>query len=177
MINKVIATRYAKALIRLASNKEELLVYQDELRKVMTVLEKERNIVKILNHPAISVKEKVKFVEELLSKECLLGNMRKFINLLVEKNRLMFLDDIYNSFENISSRLQNKAKGVVVVAVPISEKKKALIEGKFSKILGLKVELEVKINKGILGGVITQIGDYIVDGSVRRRLKMLRKGI
>lgn len=175
MINKVIATRYAKALMKLAPNKEELTTYQNELRMVLEILNKEENIMKILSHPGINGEEKIQLLENLLAREYLASSTRKLINLLVEKNRLMLLDDIYSSFEDISNKLQNKVKGTITVAVPINERKKILLEEKFSKILGLAVELEVKVNKSILGGVVTQIGDLVVDGSIKRRLRIFRK--
>lgn len=175
MINKVIATRYAKALIKLASDEKELTTYQNELRMVLKILNKEENIMKILNHPAINVGEKIQLLEDLWTEECLGSSIRRFMNLLVEENRLMLLGDIYRSFEDISSKLQNKVKGTIRVVMPIDEKKKALLEERFSKILGLVVELEIKIDKSILGGVVTQIGDLVVDGSIKKRLRMFRK--
>lgn len=175
MINKVIATRYAKALIKLASSEEELTTYQNELRMVLEILNKDEKIMKILGHPGIKVEEKVQLLENLLAEEYLASSLRRFISLLVEKNRLLLLEDIYSSFEDISNKLQNKVKGTIVAAVPIDEEKKALLEEKFSKMLGLAVELEVKINKNILGGLVIQVGDLVVDGSIKRRLRIFRK--
>jgi F-type H+-transporting ATPase subunit delta len=63
----------------------------------------------------------------------------------------------------------------VTTAVPIDERQKAVIASRLARRLGKTVTLETKIDPAILGGVVAQVGDNVIDGSVRGRLERLRR--
>ena len=78
-------------------------------------------------------------------------------------------------------RLLNEHRGIAVAqvttAVPIDERQKATIASRLGQRVGKTVTVETRVDPEILGGVIAQIGDNVIDGSVRGRLERLRRAL
>jgi F-type H+-transporting ATPase subunit delta len=76
-------------------------------------------------------------------------------------------------------RLLNEYRGIAVAqvttAVPIDDRQKAVIASRLGRRLGKTVTLEERVDPSILGGVIAQVGDTVIDGSIRGRLERLRR--
>jgi len=93
--------------------------------------------------------------------------------LLAERQRLSLLPRIVESYQE----MYNKAKGIVVAevttAVPLDAARKQQVANRLSELTGKTIELRTKEDPRILGGMITRIGDQLIDGSVSARLSEL----
>src|SRR5205085_12009909 len=93
--------------------------------------------------------------------------------ILVTRQRLALLPRIFESYQ----QLYNREKGIMVAdvtsAVPLDEAQQKRVVAELSKITGKTIELRVHQDPSILGGLITRIGDELIDASVATRLANL----
>jgi len=171
----VIATKYAEALIKIAKPQNRLDAQAEELNLIVNLLLSNEKLMKIFQHPGLSLKNKELLLKEVVSKYSLSPETLNFLSLLLKKGRLKLLDTISLKYQQIVDTLQNRCQVDIVSAVPLKKYEEEKLISKLSNILQAKIKLKININPKILGGLILQIGDKIIDGSIRGQLFMLRR--
>ncbi len=170
----VVATKYADALIKIAGPQNRLDEQAEELKMVESVLSNER-LTKILRHPVLELKEKEALLKEAIGSYSLSETTLNLLLLLLKKDRLALLDGITSKYTKLIDTLQNRCQVDVISSIPLKSVQEERLRAKLSDILQAKIKLNIKINSKILGGLILHIGDKIIDGSIIRRLFMLRR--
>ncbi|MEW6607843.1 MAG: ATP synthase F1 subunit delta [bacterium] len=171
----IVATKYAEALIKIAKQKDALKTQAEQLELMVKVLFSNENLMKILAHPALTLKNKESLLKELFSQYSLSSDSLNLLLLLLKKNRLQLLEDISSKYQQFIDRLQNIYQVEIISAVPLKKAQEERLIAKLSNLLQAKIKLKISINPEILGGLVLQIGDKIIDGSIVRRLFMLRR--
>lgn len=171
----VVATKYAQALIKIAMPQNRLDNQAEELNVVVNLLSSNEKLVKILKHPNLNIKDKEKLINQALKPYNLSDTTLNFLSLLLKKNRLILLEGILLKYQQLIDTLQNRRWVDVVCARPLKKQQEEKLITKLSNILQAKIKLKVNINPRILGGLVLHIGDKIIDGSIVRRLFMLRQ--
>jgi F-type H+-transporting ATPase subunit delta len=98
----------------------------------------------------------------------------RYLQTLVSKGRHMLLPQIVAEYYNLLDEAEGRVHARVTVARAQSEADEAALTAQLSRALGKQVVPHVAVNPAILGGVIVKVGDTVMDGSVRRRLALLR---
>jgi F-type H+-transporting ATPase subunit delta len=170
MLERKISLRYAKSLIQIAKNREEIENIKNELKNLLKIFE-DNNLWKIFGYPKISLREK----KEIIEKIPLTQNIKNFIFVLLEKKRINLLPVILEEYSHLSEEYLGIAKCEIISAVKLTEEEKKLIKDKVEKILNKKITIEEKIDKEILGGIIVKAGNTLIDGSLKGILNKLRE--
>jgi F-type H+-transporting ATPase subunit delta len=97
--------------------------------------------------------------------------------LLFEKGRFPFLQPINDFFQKLSDELKGVGRATVTAAAELSAEAVERIRGALSQRTGKDIVLDVRKDPNLLGGVVTQIGDLVLDGSIRTQLLKLRESI
>ena len=180
MITNAIAKRYAKALVQLASEEAALEKYQQELAGFERIVTGSSELKATLSSPACSMESKQNILNDLLGKAALSETVSNFLRLLLERSRMVLLPQIVASYGVLADRLSGIVRPVLTTALPLEESEIGEIKGSLERATGKSVVLEVVTDKSLIGGVITQIGDRVYDGSVRTQLSrihdILQKG-
>lgn len=174
MKDKKLINQLAEILIDIAGRKNFLEETQEELRIALRVLKNEK-VRKILYHPKLPPKEREEFLHQALSSYGLSGITTTFLVLLLERESLGYLKEIFLRYEELSNKILNLEKVVITTAVPLAEEERVQLKEAFEKLTASKVKLEERIDKRILGGVVARIGDRLIDGSIRGSLNRLRE--
>jgi F-type H+-transporting ATPase subunit delta len=103
--------------------------------------------------------------------------MANFLGLLTRRGRLDLLPGILAAFGELAREARGVETATVTTAVPIDERQKTLIASRLTQRIGKTVQVETRVDPAILGGVVAQIGDDVIDGSVRGRLERLRRSL
>lgn len=103
--------------------------------------------------------------------------MTSFLRLLVEKKRADILPDIAHEMQVMVYQEQNISHGSVVTAIKLEASLQQKIQAALEKITGNKVILETQVDPSIIGGMIAQVGDLVLDGSIRTQLNGLKESI
>ena len=166
------ARRYAQAVFEIAKEAGSLDKWLADLR-TMNSLFGDQATVDMLEDPKLTRDAQYKIVDDLVSKvqvDPLVGN---FIKLLVQRGRLASLPRIVEIF----GEMYNREKGIiiadVITAIPLDDAHRKEVADRLARITGKTVELRMHTDPSILGGIVTRIGDELIDASVASRLAQL----
>lgn len=172
--NNKVAARYARALFDTAGSELDAL-YAD-LQQVAQAFAAVPDLLMFMENPGIPQAEKQSLVDKQF--DGLNPWVGKLLKLLVENNRVAALPMIVTHLRELVNRRDNVTQAEVVTATELDGELKDRIRATLEKTLGFsRVELESRVDPGILGGLIIKVQDRIIDGSYIGRLEDLRKQV
>jgi F-type H+-transporting ATPase subunit delta len=166
--------RYAQAAFKLALEKGELDSWQASLRKIVDITTDEK-LVALLENPKLPFEAKKALLAERLGKINPLALNLAY--LLVHKDRLGIVSDISQQYDRLLDTHRGIEHVEVITALPLGDEDMERISSRFGEITGHKVIIDAQVDPSIVGGIKTKIGDTVIDGSIRNRLQVLRKGL
>jgi F-type H+-transporting ATPase subunit delta len=170
-----IARVYASALFGVAKEKGSLDAIRDQLGAFADALADNREMQLFFFSPYFSSADK----EEGLTKAVVDAEpeLLNFLLLLIEKHRMPVLFRIRRQFDALWAK-ENKRLGVTVTsAVELDPEIAERIGKEIEEQTGNTVELQSRVDPDILGGLVVQVGNMILDTSIRNRLEKLRKSV
>ncbi len=145
------------------------------LTAVKSAYETDARLRNKLDNPTIEIKDKLTLLESVLP-EGSPPELRKFLGVLLTHNDFGLIDEIV---EALSRALVEEAAGpqraFITTAVPLSDEERAKLEKRLMERFGSNLEFVYQVDPEILGGVIVQVGDKLIDDSIRGRLQALRQ--
>lgn len=171
-----VASQYAQAILELAEKEsggadERVLT---EIQLVSQVLSDNEELVLVLNHPSVGPLEKKELLVRLFKAQVSDLTMR-LLELLNDKRRLTILPHLVGQYKELLRQRQNVAVANLTCSEQLSSDAIANIKARLTEHLGKKLELEVKVDPTLLGGVVLRLGDQEIDGSLRGRLKAIER--
>lgn len=170
-----LARPYANAAFERAQTTERLSDWSDMLSALTSVVRHE-DMQKLIGNPLLT---RDKLVELMLaaSESYLDAEGRNFVRLLAEKHRLSLVPYIAALYEARRAEAERRMKVQVYSAVELTEERKSALARALSTRLNREVALECKTEPGLIGGVLIQAGDLVIDRSVRQQLQQLQHSI
>jgi ATP synthase F1 delta subunit len=166
---------YAEALFDVAREKGKLDSIREQLAQFADALDSDRELQVFFFSPYFSSAEKSEGLGRALSgAEPELVN---FLELLIEKHRMPAAFRIRREFEEMWKRENRRIDVTVTSAVELDPEVVGKIGGEIEKQTGQKVELASRVDEEILGGIVLQVGNMVLDASIRSRLEKLRKSV
>jgi F-type H+-transporting ATPase subunit delta len=168
--NLVIAKRYAKALFGLAVKDGKIDQYGQELDAFVQLMAQLPDLADALRNPLYPEAVRKSLFASVADKAGLAPIIRSYLNLLIEKRRISNLSEISDFYHRLIDEHQNVARARLTAATQLDEQAIADIAKSLEKLTGKKVIVEFQVAPELIGGVVAQIGDLVLDGSVRRQL-------
>jgi len=174
MLANQLATKYAQAIFELAAESKMLEQVERELQLVASTIDNYSDLSTLIYHPRVLGQAKKETITKIFASD-VADIVLKFLLLLVDKRRETVLPAIIREYVKLANEARNIVEAQVTVAMPLdSDQEKALIN-KLGLVTGKTIVLKTQIDKAIIGGVIVQIGDKLIDGSIARQLQILKK--
>lgn len=173
---KLIGKRYALALFDTGQELEKVDDFKEELNTIIDILNKEPELVSILEHPKISKKDKKELVKSVFG-ESISEEMKNFFYIIIDKGRERNIFDINKEYKSLYNENKNIIEAVAVTAVPMKEDSQNKLSVILSEKLGKNVKIENEVDKSILGGVLLKMGNKVIDGTIKGRLESMEKTI
>jgi F-type H+-transporting ATPase subunit delta len=173
MRDATIARNYAEALLMLARKADDLPAWGRLIDEVANAMERDDRLRRFLESPQVSADEKNAVLSKAYEDRAPRLFLR-FLQRLVMNRRQMLIPDIANEYRDLVDEVEGRIHAQVTLAKDIDDEQRAEIARRLSHTLGKPVVPQVRINPNILGGIIVRVGDRVMDGSVRRRLGILR---
>lgn len=170
-----ISTRYAKSLIDLSIDRNELDAVKSDIESFSKLLNN-RDLYLMLQSPVIKGSKKLQ-VFKALFEDKMNQTLFAFFKIIIQKGREMYLPEIIEEFLN-QYKVYNKITSVnIITAAPLSESALSEIKSKLlsSQITMDKVDITTSVNSDIIGGFILQTGDKLYDASIQHQLDQLKK--
>lgn len=175
MPNPRLASRYAKSLMDLAIEKDQLEQVFADMQWLQAVCKSNRDFVNLLRSPIIKADTKKKIVESVTAGK-LSEITASFNRLLITKNRESNLPEIVSSFISQYKAHKNIYTLKLTTAAPVSDAVKKAITEQVKQSGGFEhIELEEKIDEDIIGGFVLQVGDKLIDASIAYDLRAIAK--
>lgn len=173
---ELVTKRYAKALFDVAEEKNTLEAFEQEALKISEILKENISFLQILGHPNILQEEKIKLVEEAFD-----GNASNeivgLLVLLVKKSRENYMIDILDEFVNMAKVAQGFLQATVTSAIPLQQEQLSKIKSNIENNTSKKIELNAVVDESIIGGMIIQVGDKVIDGSIKGKMQALKSDL
>jgi F-type H+-transporting ATPase subunit delta len=177
MKNLAIARRYARALLLIGQQDEQTERYRKELQSVAALVADDRRLDQAITNPLYDSAARKRVLQSLIERLSLSKAVDSFLVLLFEKGRMGFLGPINEFYQKLADELKGVARATVTSAGELSADAVERIREVLSKRTGKDVVLEVKQDPGLIGGLVTQIGDLVLDGSIRTQLLNMRESL
>ena len=167
------ARRYAQAVFQLAVEYDELEKWLDDLM-ILADSVTSSQFLDFMSQPRVPTAAKLEVIRESLGDS--VGRLAtNLISLLATRNIAHILPEIADQYQELLDSHQGIERAEVVSAVPLTDAQHqqtvALLEG----LSGREVRLSARVEPALIGGMIMRIGDRVVDGSTRSKLKAMRR--
>ena len=177
MKNMAIARRYAKALLLIGKEDGLAETYKAELAGVSELIESEKELGQALTNPLYNAANRKKVLESVIAKLDLSKAMQSFLLLLFDKGRFGFLSTINDFYQKLADELKGIARASLVSASELSSETIEKIRVALSDRTGKDIILEVEQDPSLIGGIVTRLGDLVLDGSIRTQLLNMRESL
>lgn len=170
----LIGKRYAIALLDVAKENNMIDRMYDEFELVINNITKEKDLWQLFISPSIENNQKKEISKEIFG-DYLNKFLLNFLNILIEKNRIKDIKDIFYSFKSLTHDEKNMLEASAITAIAMSDVEKKRLKENLEKKYNKKVLLKNEIDQSIIGGIIVYIGNQVIDGSVRKSLSNLKQ--
>jgi F-type H+-transporting ATPase subunit delta len=117
-------------------------------------------------------RERYALVDRVLDLPPIARNLAK---LLIQKGRSQGARAVANAFGALADDHAGLAKAEITTAVSVTDAQRVAIEAQLSRSLGKTVTATSAVDPSLIGGLVVRVGDQLIDGSVRTRLRLLRR--
>lgn len=177
MRSSAIARRYAKALILIGKEDGKAETYREELNSIIGLMDREPLLEQSVGNKLYNAKGRRNVLSAVLKKLELSRIMNSFVMLLFDKGRIKFLRDVSNYYNIFADELKGIIRADLISATELSSESFEQIRNSLSKLTGKQVLLDTKLDASLIGGVITKIGDLVLDGSIKTQLQNMRESL
>jgi F-type H+-transporting ATPase subunit delta len=167
---------YANALFEVARAEGSVGEVEDELFRFARTLEGNDELRSKLTDAAIPVERRTGVVEQLLGGKAS-PVTTSLVSFVVGAGRARDLPAIIDRLVQRAAAEKDRTVAEVRTAIPLTDDQRTRLEAALSRATGTQVEVKDVVDPTVLGGVVAQIGDTVIDGSIRNRLEQLRSKI
>jgi F-type H+-transporting ATPase subunit delta len=168
------AKRYALAAFDIAKEHGDIDVWADALSQTAEFMS-DPEVRRVLENTRVSQEPKQRLIEAALAD--LPALPLNLARLLVRKHRTALAGEIAVQFNQLVEAERGITHARAVTAVPLSNAERAALEQRLEAQTGRKVILDIEVDPALLGGLVVQIGDRLVDASTRARLQAMRESL
>jgi len=171
----LVADRYASALFELSAEQGAVGTVSEALKGFKTLLDESPEFRTVVANPAFSAAEQTQALAKTLESAGVAGLAANFLLLVATKRRLHALPAIIEAFQRKEDEANGVTRADVVVAKPLTEAEEESLKQALTKASGGKtINLDVKSDPSIIGGVIVKLGSRMVDASIKTKLNSIR---
>ena len=166
------ARRYAQALFQLATEQGKGEAWLGTLRHASEAIE-EPIVAFYLGIPQVPLARKLETVAQVMADaDPLLINA---VSLLTRRRSLGVLPDVVRVYAELLNESEGRTQARVTSAIALSDAQQGRLSSLLGDMLNKEVVLDISLDEDIIGGIIVQVGDQIIDGSVKSRLQALKQ--
>jgi len=169
-----VAGRYASALFELAQDQGAVDAVAADLDRFDALIRESPDLQRLVRSPVFTSEEQGRAVGAILDKAGVGGLAGNFIRLVAANRRLFALPDMVRAYRQRVAQAKGIVRAKVRVAEPPSERVVGEIKAALRDVAKAEVDLDVKVDPSLIGGLIVQLGSRMVDASLRTRLNAIR---
>lgn len=164
---------YAVAMLEVAGAEGNLDTVEDELFKVARAIDANDALRESLTDQRLAIEVRQGIVEDLIGGRAS-TTTTALVSFIVGAGRARDLPEIIDELVTLAGESRAEAVAIVTSAIPLDDATTKRLAKALTKRFGHKVAVKVVVDPDIVGGLVTQVGDTVIDGSIRSRLEQLR---
>jgi len=170
----IIAKRYARALLEIAQERDQLEQVREELQTFAASYRAVPELQTYWENPLVETEQKTRLLETALERGGVSAAIVQFLDLVARRRRFPLLLLIAAQFEELYDRMMGRLKAEGKTAVGVDEDQRQRLEQVLSGFSGKSVSLQLEVDPSVIGGITVKIGDQVLDGSLKTRLGLLQ---
>ncbi len=168
------AGRYATALFDLARETNAIDAVKADLERFDALVADSADLLRLVRSPAFSAGEQLQALAAVLERAGIGGLAAKFLKLVTTNRRLFAVRDMIRGFRELVARHKGEATALVTVAEPLKDEHVAALRSALKAVSGKDVDLDIKVDPAIIGGLVVKLGSRMVDTSLRTKLNAIK---
>ena len=163
--------RYSRALFEVAQEASELERIENDINNFASILNNSQEIKNFIHNPSQSKENQNNALKLLAEKLNFSKNLKNFMFLLIEKRRIFFVEKIIDSFLKLCAQKRGEVKASLISSKELSETEIETISKDLSTSMGSTIKFDYKVDKELIGGLKLQLGSFMIDTSIKNKLK------
>lgn len=173
-MSEAAASRYAEALFEVATEHGKLDEVEEDLRAFVDAF-RDEGAEKLFMNPRLDSEEKKKLIETLNG--TVAHEVLNFLKVVIDHHREAELTDILKEYTSKANEKRGIVKALVTTVAPLTVEEKTALTERFGKALNKTVQLEEKVDRDIIGGILIRIKDRVYDGTVAGKLSRFKQSL
>ena len=170
-----VAGRYARALFELALDAKSVDAVKADIEKFAAMIAESADLNRLVRSPVFGAEERSRALAAVLAKAEIGGLASNFLMFVTANRRLFAVGDMIRDFRKLVARWKGEVTAEVTAAEKLSDAHLEAIKSTLKSITGEKsVDLHVKIDPAIIGGLTVKLGSRMVDSSLRTKLNAIK---
>ncbi len=173
MTPAIVARRYARALMELASESGQIPMMAEQLQRVADVYSSSEELRSVLSDPVIEDEKRLAVLTVLNQRLGLHPLVQKALGVLQTRGRLSALPEVTRRFLQLADEQAGILQASVSSAFPLSDQQAQSLKTELERLTGCTIALERQHEPALLAGVVARVGDHVIDASLRGRFEEL----
>ena len=169
-----VASRYATALFELARDDGAIDKVASDLATFARLIAESSDLARLVRSPVFSAEEQRMALSAVLARAQISGLAANFLKLVAAKRRLFAIADMIRAYKALVAREKGEVTAEVTVAETLGENHLAALKDALRSVTGKHVELNIRVDPAIVGGLIVKLGSRMVDSSLKTKLNSLK---
>jgi len=168
------AGRYASALFELAGEANAIDAVKADLDRFDALIGESADLLRLVRSPVFSADAQLQALSAVLERAGIGGLAVRFLKLVTANRRLFAVRDMIGRFRELVAQHKGEATAEVTVAEPLKAEHLEALRATLNSVSGKNVDLDIKIDPAIIGGLVVKLGSRMVDTSLRSKLNAIR---
>jgi F-type H+-transporting ATPase subunit delta len=168
------AGRYATALFDLAHEANAIDAVKNDLDRFDALVAESADLTRLVRSPVFSENEQLQALSAVLERAGIGGLAANFFKLVTSNRRLFAVRDMIKAFRELVAQHKGEATAEVTVAEQLKDEHVQALREALRSVSGKDVDLDIKVDPAILGGLVVKLGSRMVDTSLRTKLNAIK---
>ncbi len=168
------AGRYATALFELADESKSVDKVLDDLARFEALVQGSEDLQRLVRSPVFTSEEQLGAISAILDKAKIGGLAGNFVCLVAQNRRLFAVERMIRAFRAIVAESRGELTARVTVAEPLSAAHMKDVKAALKDVTSKDVNIDLKVDPSIIGGIIVQLGSRMVDASLKTKLSAIQ---
>jgi F-type H+-transporting ATPase subunit delta len=169
-----VAGRYATALFDLARDANSIDAVQGDLARFDGLIAESADLARLVRSPVFSADEQLSALSSVLERAGIGGLAAQFLKLVTRNRRLFAVQHMARGFRDLVAQHRGEVTAEVTVAEDIKDDHVAALRNALKAVSGKEVDLKIKVDPAIIGGLVVKLGSRMVDSSLRTKLNSIK---
>ena len=168
------AGRYATALFDLAREANAIDAVKSDLDRFDALAAQSADLTRLVRSPVFSANEQLQALSAVLARAGIGGLAANFLKLVTSNRRLFAVRDMIKAFRQSVAQHKGETTASVTVAEQLKDEHIQALRAALKSVSGKDVDLDIKIDPAIIGGLVVKLGSRMIDTSLRTKLNAIR---